>query len=147
MFASSARVRARRTQACQAVSVCPDCICVARLLRIELDFDLFARGADMPERRAAQVISIKAASARVKAERIARLKAARRAARLESGHRETDPRWMALLRLILLLALVVGGVLLVRELRGVSQLQDCVMSGRTNCAPIETRPPQGTPAD
>jgi hypothetical protein len=102
----------------------------------------------MAEKHAAQVISIKEASARVKAERAARLKAARRAARQErSAHRETDPRWMALLRLILVIALVVGGVLLVRELRSVSQLQDCVMSGRTNCAPIDTKPPQGTPAD
>ena len=101
----------------------------------------------MPEKRAAQIIYIKEASARVKAERVARLKAARRAARRENSHRETDPRWMALLRLILVAALVVGGLLLVRELRGVSQLQDCVMSGRTNCAPIDTKPPQGTPSD
>lgn len=101
----------------------------------------------MAEKRVAQVISIKEASARVKAERAARLKAARRAARQEaSSTRETDPRWMALLRLILVVALVVGGLLLVRELRGVSQLQDCVMSGRTNCAPIDTKP-HGTPAD
>jgi hypothetical protein len=101
----------------------------------------------MPQKRAAQVISIKEVSARVKAERAARLKAARRVAREQSGDRETDPRWMALLRLILVVALVVGGLLLVRELRSVSQLQDCVMSGRTNCAPIDTKPPPGTPAD
>jgi hypothetical protein len=102
----------------------------------------------MAEKRAAQIISIKEASARVKAERAARLKAARRAARHGAGNtRETDPRWMALLRLILVAVLVVGGLLLVRELRGVSQLQDCVMSGRTNCAPIATKPPQGTPAN
>lgn len=102
----------------------------------------------MAEKHAAEVISIKEASARVKAERAARLKAARRAARQEhSGHRESDPRWMALLRLLLVIALAVGGLLLVRELRSVSQLQDCVMSGRTNCAPIDTKPPPGAPAD
>lgn len=102
----------------------------------------------MAEKRAAQVISIKEASARVKAERAARLKAARRAARQElSSSREIDPRWMALLRLLLVLALVGGGLLLVRELRSASQLQDCVMSGRTNCAPIDAKPRQGTSAD
>jgi hypothetical protein len=102
----------------------------------------------MSEKRAAQVISIKHASARVKAERAARLKAARRAARHEaSGAPDRDPRWMALLRLVLVAALVVGALFIVRELRGVSQLQDCLMSGRTNCAPIDTKPPQGAPAD
>ena len=49
---------------------------------------------------------------------------------------EPDPRRAALVRLIFILLLVVGGVLLVRVLTGMSQLQDCVMSGRTNCAPI-----------
>lgn len=101
----------------------------------------------MAEKRAAQIISIKEASARVKAERAARLKAARRAARPESADRASDPRWLSLLRLMLVVALVIGGLLLVRELRGVSRLQDCVMSGRTNCAPIDTKPPPGTPAD
>lgn len=98
----------------------------------------------MAHKQAAQVISLKEASARVKAERAARLKAARRAARQEQGgDRETDPRWMALARLLLVMALVAGSLLLVRELRSVSQLQDCVMSGRTNCAPIEGKPPPG----
>ena len=102
----------------------------------------------MTEKRAAEVISIKEASARVKAERAARLKAAQRAARNEPrGTREPDPRWMALLRLLLVIGLALGGVLLVRELRHISQLQDCVMSGRSNCAPIDTKPPPGAPAD
>ena len=102
----------------------------------------------MAEKRAAQVIYIKEASARVKAERAARLKAARRtSSRVSPFKRETDPRWLALLRLLLVIGFVIGGLMLVRYLRSVSQLQDCVMSGRTNCAPIEaksTNPAAGT---
>ncbi|MGH8207401.1 MAG: hypothetical protein ACRETK_11560 [Steroidobacteraceae bacterium] len=47
-----------------------------------------------------------------------------------------DPRRGALLRLVIVLVLVLGGLLLVRALTHMSHLQDCVMSGRTNCAPI-----------
>jgi flagellar biogenesis protein FliO len=43
----------------------------------------------------------------------------------------------ALIGLIIILALAIAGVWLVRELREKSQLEDCLMSGRTNCAPIE----------
>jgi hypothetical protein len=31
---------------------------------------------------------------------------------------------------------VLGGLWLSHRLRSVSNLQDCVMSGRTNCAPV-----------
>lgn len=56
----------------------------------------------------------------------------------EPGHkRAPDPRWPALLGLLIALLLVVGGLLLVHVLGRVSRLQDCVMSGRTNCAPID----------
>jgi hypothetical protein len=43
----------------------------------------------------------------------------------------------ALLALLATLTLVAGGVFLTHVLRNASQLQDCVMSGRTNCAPID----------
>jgi hypothetical protein len=46
-------------------------------------------------------------------------------------------RRAALAGLIFLLVLVVVGLFLASKLRGVSELQDCVMSGRTNCAPID----------
>jgi len=46
-------------------------------------------------------------------------------------------RSAALIGLIIILALAIAGVLLVRELRERSRLEDCLMSGRTNCAPIE----------
>jgi hypothetical protein len=51
---------------------------------------------------------------------------------------ETDQRRSAaLIGLIIILALAIAGVVLVRELRERSRLEDCLMSGRTNCAPIE----------
>jgi hypothetical protein len=52
---------------------------------------------------------------------------------------EPDRRPGALLRLLIVLLLVIGGLVLVHVLRNMSQLQDCVMSGRTNCAPIYPR--------
>jgi hypothetical protein len=56
----------------------------------------------------------------------------------EDGNQETDERRSAaLIGLIIILALAIAGVVLVRELRERSLLEDCLMSGRTNCAPIE----------
>lgn len=52
--------------------------------------------------------------------------------------RTPDPRWRALIGLLIALMLVVGGLLLVRVLGRVGRLQDCVMSGRTDCAPIDS---------
>ncbi len=49
-----------------------------------------------------------------------------------------DTRRGALIGLLVILALIVGGLILTHVLRRESQLQDCVMSGRTNCAPIDT---------
>ncbi len=57
----------------------------------------------------------------------------------EPGSRRVpDPRWGALVGLLITLLLVLGGMLLVRVLSRAARLQDCVMSGRTNCAPIES---------
>ena len=53
-----------------------------------------------------------------------------------------DSRRGALIGLGLVLLLIVGGLVLVHVLRGTAQIQDCVMSGRTNCAPIETSSPK-----
>ncbi len=53
------------------------------------------------------------------------------------NRRAPDPRLPALIGLLVVLLLVVGGVLLIHELGRASRLQDCVMSGRTNCAPID----------
>jgi hypothetical protein len=46
-------------------------------------------------------------------------------------------RSAALIGLIVVLALAIAGIVLFRELRKNAQLEDCLMSGRTNCAPIE----------
>jgi hypothetical protein len=53
------------------------------------------------------------------------------------NRRAPDPRWPALIGLLVTVLLVLGGVLLIHVLGRVSRLQDCVMSGRTNCAPID----------
>jgi hypothetical protein len=53
------------------------------------------------------------------------------------GEGTDQRRSAALIGLIIILALAIAGVVLVRELRERSRLEDCLMSGRTNCAPIE----------
>ena len=58
--------------------------------------------------------------------------------RPRDGDDDADQRRSAaLIGLIIILALAIAGVWLVRELREKSALEDCLMSGRTNCAPIE----------
>jgi hypothetical protein len=52
-----------------------------------------------------------------------------------------DSRRGAVIGLLVVLFLVVGGLILVRVLQHMSQIQDCAMSGRTNCAPIDTTAP------
>lgn len=47
-------------------------------------------------------------------------------------------RRAALAGLVFVLVLVIAGLILAQKLRGVSELQDCVMSGRSNCAPIDS---------
>jgi len=56
------------------------------------------------------------------------------------AHRRQDQRSQraALLGLAICLLLVLGGLFLVYELKKSSDLQDCVMQGRTNCAPVDT---------
>ena len=61
--------------------------------------------------------------------------------RFGDGDRETDERrTAALIGLIICLALAIAGVVLIRDLGRESRLEDCLMSGRTNCAPIEIPP-------
>jgi hypothetical protein len=57
--------------------------------------------------------------------------------RSEDGGDGEQRRSAALIGLIIILALAVAGVVIVRELREKSRLEDCLMSGRHNCAPIE----------
>jgi hypothetical protein len=44
----------------------------------------------------------------------------------------------AIVALVAIVLIAVVGWLLFRELSASSRLQDCLLSGRTNCAPIET---------
>jgi hypothetical protein len=44
----------------------------------------------------------------------------------------------ALIGLAICLALVLGGLFLVYTLKRTSDLEDCVMQGRSNCAPVDT---------
>jgi hypothetical protein len=61
--------------------------------------------------------------------------------RFENDDRETDDRrTAALMGLVIVLSLAIAGVVLVRDLGAESKLEDCLMSGRTNCAPIEVLP-------
>ena len=56
------------------------------------------------------------------------------------SHRRQDANShrAAIVGLIICLVLVLGGLLLVYKLKAMSELQDCVMQGRTNCAPVDT---------
>ncbi len=50
---------------------------------------------------------------------------------------DADRRTAALMGFAVILCLAIAGVVLVRELRLKSNLEDCLMAGRRNCAPIE----------
>jgi hypothetical protein len=52
-------------------------------------------------------------------------------------HDDAARRTAALMGFIVILVLAIAGVVLVRELRAKANLEDCLMSGRSNCAPIE----------
>ncbi|HEX6441882.1 MAG TPA: hypothetical protein VF007_06820 [Stellaceae bacterium] len=58
-----------------------------------------------------------------------------------NGH-DQDSRRPAIIGLIVVAVLVIAGYLLFTALRENSQLEDCLMAGRRNCAPIEA-PPSG----
>jgi hypothetical protein len=49
------------------------------------------------------------------------------------GAEEQRSRRGALVGLVLVLLLVAGGLLLTHVLRSMAQLQDCALSGRSNC--------------
>jgi hypothetical protein len=56
------------------------------------------------------------------------------------SHRRQDlrSRRAALIGLAICLLLVLGGLFLVYALKKMSDVQDCVMQGRTNCAPVDS---------
>jgi hypothetical protein len=59
---------------------------------------------------------------------------------MSDQHDEDDdqpaPRRGALIALLVVVALVAGGIWLSQSLRSSGRIQDCVMAGRTNCAPV-----------
>jgi hypothetical protein len=54
----------------------------------------------------------------------------------------SDSRRGALIGLGVILALIVVGWAVTHVLRNTARVQDCVMSGRTNCAPIDSSSPE-----
>ena len=54
----------------------------------------------------------------------------------KQGH-EVESRAGAIAGLVIAIVLLAVGIWLARELTAASKLQDCVMSGRTNCNVIE----------
>jgi hypothetical protein len=57
---------------------------------------------------------------------------------IEQEPRPPDPRRTAMIGLVIIVVLVIGGLFLTHVLRDMSNLQDCAMQGRTNCAPIDS---------
>jgi hypothetical protein len=55
-------------------------------------------------------------------------------------HDDGQSRPRALIGLVVVAVLVVAAVYLVHALRNESKLEDCLMSGRSNCAPIQIPP-------
>lgn len=56
----------------------------------------------------------------------------------ESDEEPGGPPTRALLGLLVIVLLVLAAFWLTRELRTSASMQDCLVSGRTNCAPVET---------
>ena len=54
-------------------------------------------------------------------------------------------RTAALMGFVVILVLAIAGVFLVRELRISTSIEDCLMSGRHHCAPVEEPPPSRRP--
>ena len=55
---------------------------------------------------------------------------------MAGGQEEDGSNRGPMAALIVVVLLVLGGLWLQQHLRADNQIQDCVMSGRTNCAPI-----------
>ncbi len=60
----------------------------------------------------------------------------------DDGEGPANSRSAALIGIVVILVLSILAVVLIQELGRQSKLGDCLMSGRTNCAPIEVPPRQ-----
>jgi hypothetical protein len=56
----------------------------------------------------------------------------------EDGGRTSPFGWVSL---VIIAALVLGTWFLIQSLSASSNMQDCIQSGRRNCAPIDNTPP------
>jgi hypothetical protein len=56
----------------------------------------------------------------------------------DDDEEDHSSRAAAVIGLLVIALLVAIGLYVANSLRATSRLQDCVMSGRTNCAPVET---------
>ncbi|HZS81287.1 MAG TPA: hypothetical protein VFA50_00330 [Stellaceae bacterium] len=56
----------------------------------------------------------------------------------DEDENDDDRRTRSLAGLAFLLLLLVIGLAMTQKLKAVSNLEDCLMSGRSNCAPIDT---------
>jgi hypothetical protein len=54
----------------------------------------------------------------------------------EDQDQDEGSRRGPMIALIVVVVLVIGGIYLTHVLSGVSKIQDCAMSGRSNCAPV-----------
>jgi hypothetical protein len=55
----------------------------------------------------------------------------------DPNHGDGDNRLGALVGLVIVIVLLAVGIWLARDLSAASKMQDCLMSGRTNCNTIE----------
>jgi hypothetical protein len=55
----------------------------------------------------------------------------------DPNHGDGDNRLGALVGLMIVIVLLAVGIWLARDLSAASKMQDCLMSGRTNCNTIE----------
>ncbi len=55
---------------------------------------------------------------------------------MTDDHDESGSNRGPMVALVVVVLLVLGGLWLQQHLRADNQIQDCVMSGRSNCAPI-----------
>lgn len=62
------------------------------------------------------------------------------ASRTDREEEDDARRSRALLGLIVILSLAIAGIVLLHALERKSHLEDCLMAGRNNCAPIELPP-------
>jgi len=57
--------------------------------------------------------------------------------RSRENEEDAERRTAALMGFIIILVLAIAGIVLMREIGRTTRIEDCLMAGRHNCAPIE----------